>query len=160
MTEDLATMPPESFLRLAVQRGGLDLEELAAGLSPDAAEALRRIAGSANLAPPAEATRDLALPTAAKEMPRSAPPRRSAGARPAARERKCPACGRSNHLQDRFCRGCGRELDEPAPFVTLNDMVAQGQLTPEQAEEVVSTLLFHQSHYLAGTRYSIFGGPR
>jgi hypothetical protein len=33
--------------------------------------------------------------------------------RPARAERRCPdpACGRSNEVTDRFCRGCGRPLD-------------------------------------------------
>jgi hypothetical protein len=41
--------------------------------------------------------------------------------------------------------------------MTVNDLVVQGKLTPEQARELLDTIADHQSAYTAGTRYSIFG---
>ena len=83
---------------------------------------------------------------------------RSAEPPPGRTERVCPACGRLNQPGDNFCRTCGRPLAQPklAP-VTLDELVEQGRLTPEQADEARAKLAFLQSDYTAGTRYSIFG---
>lgn len=143
MSKDLTTLPPEDFLRLAVNRGGLDLDAVAEGLSPEAADALRRIAAPIP-PPPGSTVRSASV--------------RSIKSDPAPARLKCPACGRLNRPRDRFCRRCGQQLDTPAPPVTLDDLVVQGRLTPEQAQELQSFILFHQSHYTAGTRYSVFGG--
>ena len=151
MSDDLAMLPPETFFRLAVQRGGLDLDQVIQGLSPEAAAALRRIAAA-----------DLPLPTP-DAVTRSAPTRGITRSEPGglARppQRTCPACGRASQPRDHFCRKCGQRLDEPSPPVTVDDLVAQGRLTPEQAQEAKAAILFQQQHYPAGTRYSIFGGP-
>lgn len=139
MPEQLTDLPPEEFLQLAVARGGLDLDALAQGLGPEAARALFQIATSG---PEEPVTRSIS---------RSAPP----APRPQA---TCSACGRINQLGDRFCRSCGRPLEPSRPGpVTLDDLVEQGLLTPEQADEARAKLTFLQSHYTAGTRYSVFG---
>jgi hypothetical protein len=152
MGQDLSRLPPETFLWLAVEGGGLDLDEITRELSPEAADALRRIAVSAQ--PPvgdimrSAPTRGITHPVpghAARSLDSQAPS-------------ECPACGRINQPGDSFCRTCGRNLDRSTPLpVTLNDLVEQGRLTPEQAQEAKSAILFHQSNYTAGTRYSIFG---
>jgi hypothetical protein len=77
---DLNTLPPETFLRLALERGGLDLEEAIRGLSPEAAAALRHIAAAS----PADAS---------KEAP--APVTRSAEAPPVTRSAEWPPTTRS-----------------------------------------------------------------
>ena len=41
MPEELTNLPPDEFFRLAVARGGLDLDEVAQELSPEVADALR-----------------------------------------------------------------------------------------------------------------------
>jgi hypothetical protein len=151
MSDDLARLPPETFLQLAVQRGGLDLDTVIQGLSPEAAAALRRIAAS-----------DLPLATP-DDVTRSAPTRGIARSEPGGSARPlqltCLACGRASQPRDRFCRNCGQRLNEPSPPVTVDDLVAQGRLTHEQAQEAKAAILFHQQHYPAGTRSSIFGGP-
>jgi hypothetical protein len=152
MDQDLRTLPPETFLRLAVERGGLDLDEIALELSPEAADALKRIALSAQ--PPVG---DLVRSVPTRSMTRSAP-EQTLGSLEDLSPGECPACGRINQPGDSFCRACGRKLDQPAsPPVTLNGLIEQGRLTPEQAQEASSAILFFQSHYTAGTRYSIFG---
>ncbi len=164
VSEDLTTLPPEDFFRLAVERGGLDLNEVAEGLSPEAAEALRLIAaplqgGAMRSAPTHDATCS-ALPS---EMTRSTPrhlpgPPSQPRLHPFAQFRQCLACGRANQPRDRFCRNCGRPLESVMPAVTLEDLVAQGRLAPEQAQELRETILSHQRYYTAGTRYGVFGG--
>jgi hypothetical protein len=137
MPEELTNLPPEEFLQLAVARGGLGLDALAQGLSPEAARALFQIAASG---PEEPVTRGIT---------RSAPTAPRAQA-------TCSACGRVNQPDDRFCRACGRPLAQPQP-TTLDDLVKQGHLTPEQADEARAKLAFLQSNYTAGTRYSVFG---
>jgi len=76
---DLTALPPETFLRLALERGGLDLEEAIRGLSPEAAAALRHIA----TASPADAPKEMPPPvTRSAEPP---PVTRSAGLPPMTR---------------------------------------------------------------------------
>jgi hypothetical protein len=137
MSEELTNLPPEQFLQLAVARGGLDLDALAQGLGPDAARALFQIATSGREEP---ATRSITR--SVSPAPRS--------------QATCTACGRVNQPGDRFCRTCGRPL-EPAKPITLDDLVRQGLLSQEQADEARAKLTFLQSHYTAGTRYSVFG---
>jgi hypothetical protein len=169
MTEDLSTLPPETFFRIAVERGGLDLEEVLAGLSPEAADALRHIAAPATPSPPSSsrgATRSAsALEAGPPAIPdlQSESERSLRGSPDIPRPQRCSDCGHLSRPGDRFCRRCGHRLGEQQPdrtgsYVTLDDMVAQGRLTPEQAEEATSILVFHQHHYPAGTRYSIYGG--
>jgi len=143
MPDDLTALPPEDFVRLAVARGGLDLDEVAGELSPAAAEVLRLIAAPA--------------PPPTRGQSRSPEPMRSldrGGFPPLPPLPGCDACGYTGRLGDRFCRQCGRPLGAP---ITLDDLVAHGQLTTEQARELRDVILHHQSHYLAGTRYSVFG---
>jgi hypothetical protein len=162
---DLTALPPETFFRLAVERGGLDLEEAIRGLGPAAAAALRHIAAapspesSASDAPP-PALRSADAPE--REVTRSlfhSAPIRDVGAARDARRRHCPACGLAVLASHRFCRRCGRDLAEPAPAITLDEMVAAEQITVEQADELREKLLGWQQDYAAGTRYSVFGGP-
>lgn len=185
---DLTELLPEHFFRLAIERGGLDLEEVIHDLSPEAAAALRHIAAApvpdstAKGVPPPQ-TRSAAGPALdeASEEPMSELTRgavsrasRSAqrGASPSSpmrggettrdarpRQRTCPACGFSTPAGDRFCRRCGWDLGQPAPAITLDDMVAEEQITAGQADELRARLLDLQNNYPAGARYSIFGGP-
>ncbi len=152
MPEDLTTLPPEEFLRLAVERGGLDLDQVSERLSPQAAKALRFIAATPSTLLPDDAMRSKAT--------RDLIPEPARGAHQPLPGPRCRVCGRTNLPGDRFCRKCGRQLAQAAPALTLEDLVAQGGLTPEQAQELRETLLFHQSHYTAGTRYSVFGANR
>lgn len=82
---DLTTLPPETFLRLALERGGLDLEEAIRGLSPEAAAALRHIAaapapdGSKGAPPPVTRSAEPPPVTRSGELP---PTTRSAGPGP------------------------------------------------------------------------------
>lgn len=146
MAEELTKLPPETFFRMATERGGLDLEDVIQDLSPQAADALRHIAASSP--PPTTAPRSKDWPDATRS---AAPP-------PPRPERICSACGRLNQPRDNFCRTCGRPLDPPKPApVTLDDLVKQGRLTAQQADEVRVKLDFLQSNYTAGTRYSVFG---
>jgi hypothetical protein len=150
MDQDLRTLPSEAFLRLAVERGGLDLEKVIEGLPPEVAEALRHIAAQAS--PPANnATRS--APT--RGVTRSATDlvARSIDGPPPP---TCSACNRVNQPGDRFCRTCGRPLEQPKP-VTLDELTRQGRISPEQADDVRARLSFLQSSYTAGTRYSVFG---
>lgn len=174
---DLTTLPPETFLRLALERGGLDLEEAIRGLSPEAATALRHIAAApthdeAKEAPPpvtrsagpgqaepgSEPTTDLAR-WAVRQPPPSGEMRGMEATRDARPRRHCPACGLPAPGGERFCRRCGRDLTQPAPPITLDGMVQAEQLTAAQAEEVRQRLFDLQANYPAGARYSIFGGP-
>ena len=156
MEEDLATLAPDAFFRLAVERGGLDLDEVVEGLKPEIAETLRLIASPVPEKPQSrggsslEVSRGVHGPTA----------RRSTDRKDLSTARVCPACGLDNQRSARYCGNCGRVMEESTPPITLEGLVAEGRLTPEQAVEVETTLLFHRSHYAAGTRYSVFGGPR
>lgn len=144
MSEELTHLSPETFFRLALERGGLDLEDVGKDLSPEVAAALRYIAAS----PPSS-------PRSLRSMSKGGTTR-SADPLPTRAERVCTACGRLNQPQDRFCRTCGRPLERPQPD-TLDELVEQGHLTPEQADEARAKLTFLQSNYTAGTRYSVFG---
>ena len=155
MEEDLAALAPDAFFRLAVERGGLDLDEVVQGLKPEIADTLRLIAGGV---PEAPQRRGGSRPEESRGL-RSPTPRRSTGRKNLSTARVCPACGHEDQRPTRFCVKCGWDLREFTPPVTLDGLVAEGRLTPEQAAEVETALLFHQSHYTAGTRYSVFGGP-
>ncbi len=155
MEEDLTALAPEAFFRLAVERGGLDLDEVIEGLKPEIADTLRLIAGSSHAGLYAPGERDLEVTRGRA----GSSPTRSAGTKAISTPGACPACGRLNKHSDRYCRSCGRELSEAARPFTVEDLVADGRLSPEQAEEVENTLQFYQSNYTAGTRYSVFGGP-
>ena len=166
MTDNLTDLLPEEFLRLAVERGGIALEDVSKDLSPEAAEALRLIATSTPPPLPRETSRSTSSQKSAREIPRRtvspdlpSTPEPSQPARPLRSPtlRHCSACGHANQPRDRFCRKCGRQLDQLAPAVTVNDLVVQGRLSPEQARELLETIAHHQSAYTAGTRYSIFG---
>ncbi len=123
MANDLSTLAPEEFLRLAVARGGLDLDLVIQRLDPQVALALRQIA--------------LPMSPPDRSLTRSAPTRSVGLGHQAAQNVK--------------------PVEEPAPTITLDDLVDQGRLTPEQAQQAQDTIFFHQSHYTAGTRYSVFG---
>jgi hypothetical protein len=156
MEEDLTTLAPDAFFRLAVERGGLNLDEVVEGLKPEIADTLRRIASPV---PEEPRTRGGSRPGMAGGL-RAPTPRQSTGWKDLSTAGVCPACGFLNQRPERYCGNCGRDLQESAPPVTLAGLVAEGRLTPEQAAEVETTLLSYQSHYTAGTRYSVFGGPR
>jgi hypothetical protein len=147
MSEDLSNLPPEEFFQLAVERGGLDLEEVIQGLSREAGAALLSITAYS----PDSELRSF-------DLIRSGPTRGVSSLTPLRKKPVCGACGRVNRRRDNFCRSCGRRLDEVVPPPkTLDALVSQGRLTTEQADEVKEKLLFLQSHYTAGTRYSVFG---
>lgn len=203
---DLTELLPEHFFRLAIERGGLDLEEVIRDLGPEAAAALRCIAAtpapdsmakdalpprtrSADLPPatrsaePSPQTRSAvapepdessdepmseltrwamsgSLPSAPGGAPPPSPTREVETKRDARPVRhRCPACGRPALENDRFCRGCGWDLAQPAPAITLDEMVEEDQITAEQADELRQRLLDLQQNYPAGARYSVFGGP-
>jgi hypothetical protein len=182
---DLTTLPPETFLRLALERGGLDLEEAIRGLSPEAAAALRHIAAAPAPDGPKEAPPPRTRSAEPPPVTRSAAPQpdepgdepmaeltrwaighstRSGGmrgqeTRDARPRRHCPACGLPAPSGDRFCRRCGHDLTQAGPPITVDGMVAAQQLTAAQAAEVRRRLFDLQQNYPAGTRYSIFGGP-
>jgi hypothetical protein len=162
---DLTALPPETFFRLAIERGGLDLEEAVRGLGPEAAAALRHIATApasrsptsdapspaspSVRAPEAEVIRSLFHSGSGQEVRGKREPRR----------RHCPACGSPAPAGDRFCRRCGRDLAQPFPAITLDDLVQAEKITVEQAGELREKLQDWQQNYTAGTRYSVFGGP-
>lgn len=152
MSEDLSTLPPEDFVRLAVERGGLDLDAVTRDLSPEAADALRLIAAP----PPVSSSRDIARAVPTRGASRSASSRAPGPSRHAGQEH-CPSCGGTLHRDTRYCTHCGHKLKQFAPALTLDDLVAQNRLTPEQARKLKETIAYHQSHYAAGTRYSVFG---
>ena len=146
-------MAPEEFFRLAVERGGLDLVEVSVKLKPEVADTLRLIAASSF----AESqTRGEIGPGVTRGEAGSLPVR-SIGTKGIPAPGKCSACGRLSQRSERFCRNCRRELTEPELPLTIGDLVAEGRLSPEQAEEVESMLIFYQSSYMAGTRYSVYG---
>ena len=146
MTEDLTAQPPETFLRLAVELGGLDLEEVVQDLSPEAADALRRIAAPTPAGPATRGELGRSLASLLKPKKGEPPPGPI-----------CPSCGHVNQSRDRFCRNCGRPLAKPAPAITLQGTVDEGRLSPEQAQEAEDRIALYLSHYTAGTRYSVFG---
>jgi hypothetical protein len=150
--QDLAGLPPEAFFHLAVERGGLDLEAVIGELSPEAASALRQIA-----APVVPATRGVSRSLVDVEPIGAA--RGMDVTVKSVDQRVCPSCGQLQQGDDRFCRHCGYQLNRSAAAVTLDDLVTQGRLSAEQADEALSAILLQQSHYPAGARYSVFGGP-
>ena len=132
MCEDLTALPPEDFLRLAVARGGLDLDEIGKELAPEVVETLRLIAAPAP--PPRGALRSGAVRSFEPDA-QPAHSTYSAGSHPR------------------------RPDDRPRDTaLTLDDLVAQGQLTPAHVQKVRDTILSLQSDYPAGARYSMFGG--
>jgi len=160
MTEDLTELDPEVFFRLAIRRGGLDLDEAVEDLSPEVAKALRLIAAAMTGPPPPEPVRGMEQPAATRGPVRLAWQGTESEPAPKPHELRCPACGRfAPHPGDRFCRQCGHRLREAATTVTLGDLVAEGRLTAEQADKAKRTILDFQKNYPAGTRYSVFGGP-
>lgn len=182
---DLTTLPPETFLRLALERGGLALEEVIRGLSPEAATVLRHIAAVPAQDEPKDAppptTRSAEPPPVARstgpdpdepggepmaelarwavsQASRSGETRGMEATRDARPRRHCPACGLPAPAGERFCLRCGWDLTQPAPPITLDEMVQAEQLTAAQADEVRQRLFDLQANYPAGARYSIFGG--
>jgi hypothetical protein len=160
MTDDLTQLPPETFFRLAIERGGLDLDEVTGDLSPDAADALRLIAQGAPGLLSGEPMRDTEKAAPTRAPMRSLGMGRDPESEPKPRARRCPACDYVPRPGDRYCRQCGQRLDEPPAAVSLADLVAEGRLTTEQANEVERTIVDFQRNYPAGTRYSVFGGPQ
>jgi hypothetical protein len=153
MEEDLTALALEDFFRLAVERGGLDLDEVTAKLKPEIADTLRQIAGFSFAEPQTRGEHGLEVTRGGA----SSSPVGSMGTKGIPAPGLCSVCGRLNQRSDRFCRSCGRKLNRPVRPLTVRDLVAEGRLSPEQAEEVESTLLFYQSNYTAGTRYSVYG---
>jgi hypothetical protein len=166
VTDNLTDLLPEEFLRLAVERGGIALKDVSKDLSPEAAEALRLIATSPPHPLPSETSRSMGSQKMAQDIPprtdsldhtRTREPSQPAGPLRTPNSRHCSACGHANQPRDRFCRKCGRPLEPLTPAVTVNDLVIQGKLSPEQAGALLDTIAHHQSSYTAGTRYSVFG---
>lgn len=163
---DLTTLPPETFFRLAIERGGLDLEEVVRDLSPEAAAALRHIAGApaarsltSDASPPR--FRSAAAPEreVTRSVSRSIPMWEVTATDEEVRPRPSSPRGLFRRLGDRLRRRSSRDLAQPAPAITLDEMVEAEQITPEQADELQEKLLDWQQNYAAGTRYSVFGGP-
>jgi hypothetical protein len=162
MTEDISNLDPETFLRLALERGGLDLDTVLEGLTPEVAETLRLITTAAKPSPTPQQARSAKQPAVTRSA-LEVTEREWGGERGVALGRqapRCPSCGRTAREGDRFCRQCGHRLDEPEAALTLDDLVAEGRLTTEQAEKIRRTILDYQRNYPAGTRYSVFGGPQ
>jgi hypothetical protein len=148
MSEDLTRLPPEEFLRLAVSRGGLELGEVSESLSPRAARALAWIAQSEDLTTASSRSRAVRKGSSSPgpEVYRTIEPSPIT----------CPSCGRAARTGNRYCTGCGRELQGDTTPITMEDLVQDGHLTPQEADEALAAILLHQSEYTAGTRYSIF----
>ncbi len=164
---DLTTLPPETFFRLAVERGGLDLEEAVRGLSPEAAAALRHIAAApaaksltSDLPPPKLRSAGATEPEATRSVSRSIPMWELTATEEETRPRPSTICRFFHRIGDRLRRrSSSDDLAPPAPAITLDEMVEAEQITPAQADELRDQLLDWQQNYPAGTRYSVFGGP-
>lgn len=164
---DLTTLPPETFFRLAVERGGLDLEEAVHGLSPEAAAALRHIAAApatksltSELSPPEWRSADAKEWEVTRSASRSIPMWELTAVEEETPPRSSAICRFFHRIGDRLRpRSSSDDLLPPAPAITLDDMVDAEQITPEQADELRDLLLDWRQNYPAGTRYSVFGGP-
>ncbi len=164
---DLTTLPPETFFRLAVERGGLDLEEAVRGLSPEAAAALRHIAAApaaksltSDLSSPEFRSADAAEPEVTRSVSRAIPMWELTATEEETRPRPSAICRFFHRIGDRLPRrSSSDDLAPPAPAITLDDMVDAGQITPERADELRDILLDWRQNYPAGSRYSVFGGP-
>lgn len=142
MSEDLRTQAPERFLRLAVERGGLELEEVKQNMPPQVARALELIAGSEGSGLTRSGLTSRGMPDSFNQPV------------------SCAKCGHWNRPGEHRCRHCGEPLESETPQLTLDDLVAQGLLTAGQAQEAMEAIQSIQNHYTAGTRYSVFGASQ